>query len=368
MKRAIYMLIIVLMIFLLMYCGKKKTEYREVEVPEKILDLGLKLEKSVEIEDTKYNYLHIYEEGIMVPGFESSSSYIVKIYDRDLNKIRKVKFGMGQGPGEFFGGGTFCSDGKYFYATDNPKRETMVFDKDFKYIRSIKKSGFLFPLFIKNCKALIYEKYVDTANDRLESYMGIYDYETGERRNLFTGPEEVTFKNNFSNLELGYAQMDVLYRGGKIYHIWKKDYSIRVYNERGEIEDAVKVKYEKKRKDKSKEKEWISDMYGSKKRDRYIFPEWVMPVSWMIGLDKGFVVIRRRNYSSDCEGYAEGDYFDYNLKPKGKVKLPCFRWIYKLARGFPSKSLISSDGGYIYLIKEGEESDYIEKWRYEEKN
>ncbi len=366
MKRAIYMLI-VLMIFLLMYCGKKKTEYREVEVPEKIIDLGLKLEKSVEIEDTKYNYLYIYEDGIMVQGFKGDSFYILKIYDRDLNKIREVKFGMGQGPGEFVGGGDFCWDGKNFYATDNPKRETMVFDKDFKYIRSIKRAGFLFPLFIKNCKALLFMKKKYPSIDRMRSYMGIYDYETGERRKLFTGPEEVTYKNKLRYLVIGFAEMDVLYREGKIYHIWKKDYSIRVYNERGEIEDAVKVKYERKRKDKSKEKEWISDMFGSKKRDRYVFPEWVMPVSWMIGLDKGFVVIRRRNYSSDCDGYAEGDYFDYNLKPKGKVKLPCFRWIYGLdPGGFTSKKLISSEGGYIYLIKEGEESDYIEKWRYEE--
>ncbi len=368
MKRAIYMIVIVLMIFLLMYCGKKKTEYREVEVPEKIIDLGLKLEKSVEIEDTKYNNLYIYEDRIMVYGFEGSSSYIVKIYDRDLNKIREVKFGMGQGPGEFYGGGDFCWDGKNFYATDNPKHETMVFDKDFKYIRSIKGAGFLFPLFIKNCKALLYGSYKRTAENKIRSYMGIYDYETGERRKLFTGPEEVTNKNNFRNFIAGYAEMDVLYREGKIYHIWKKDYSIRVYNERGEIEDAVKVKYEKKRKDKSKEKEWISDMFGSKNRNMCIFPEWVMPVSWMIGLDKGFVVIRRKNYSVDCEGYAEGDYFDYDLKPKGKVKIPCFTWIYGLVPRFYSKHLISSDGGYIYLIKEGEESDYIEKWRYEEKN
>jgi hypothetical protein len=83
----------------------------------------------------------------------------------------------------------------------------------------------------------------------------------------------------------------------------------------------------------------------------------------MVPLGKGFVVVRRYSYATDCQGMVEGDYFSYELEMKGKVKIPCFMLIFKLTN--PPQTY-KYHNGYLYLINESQDEYRLEKWLVKE--
>ena len=87
---------------------------------------------------------------------------------------------------------------------------------------------------------------------------------------------------------------------------------------------SVKVDVDMKKVTKEMAVKWLKELMGTSYREnRFAFTEYIQPASYMIPLEKGFVVTRREGYSLQCKGLIEGDFFDYHLKLLGKVQFPC---------------------------------------------
>jgi len=115
----------------------------------------------------------------------------------------------------------------------------------------------------------------------------------------------------------------------------------------------------------SRRLEWLKSQSGSLRLNRKVLSDTVQPASWMVPLGKGLVVVRRYSYDTGCEGMVKADYFSYDLEMMGKVKIPCFWFIFQLRDDFHAKSFKYRDG-YLYLIKETEDDFRLEKWLVKE--
>jgi hypothetical protein len=119
---------------------------------------------------------------------------------------------------------------------------------------------------------------------------------------------------------------------------------------------------------KKKKKEWLFEQFGTFGVSKCIMVDKVQPASWAVPLGKGFAVIRRKDYSTSCQGMVEADYFGYQLNIIGKTMVPCFYKIFMLGVGWIPGTYRYRDG-YLYLIYEDEETEefYLEKWKVEGK-
>jgi hypothetical protein len=154
-------------------------------------------------------------------------------------------------------------------------------------------------------------------------------------------------------------------KNGSIYYINMAAYEIGKYDLEGNCLKRIKVLVDEVKVPDSKRLEWLKAQSGSRMLNRSVLTDTVQPASWMVPLGKGLVVVRRYSYDTDCEGMVEGDYSSYELEMKGKVKIPCFWFIFKLRRDFHAKSFNYKDG-YLYLIKETEHDFRLEKWLVKE--
>lgn len=105
---------------------------------------------------------------------------------------------------------------------------------------------------------------------------------------------------------------------------------------------------------------------GKSYSSRITFSKTITPTSWMVQLKKGFIVIRREDYFNKCTEFANGDYFSYELKFLGKVKVPCFFEIFKIKNGFHVVFSTKYDNNFLYLVNEVDEDIYLEKWEVSE--
>ncbi|GEM_PF-4164722 len=129
---------------------------------------------------------------------------------------------------------------------------------------------------------------------------------------------------------------------------------------------GVKAKFKKIPTASAEEREWVSNLsWGNKKVG---LPDYVYPASRFVPLEKGFIVVRRKKYTWNCEKFSEGDYFTWDLKPLGKVMLPCFSLIYFSQSGFLHYVKKYFRNGYLFLIREdeNEEKIYLERWDVDE--
>jgi hypothetical protein len=154
-------------------------------------------------------------------------------------------------------------------------------------------------------------------------------------------------------------------RNSGIYYINMDAYEIGKYDTGGNCLKKIRVRVDKVKVPDSKRLEWLKAQTSSRMLNRSVLTDTVQPASWMVPLGKGLVVVRRYSYDTDCEGMVEGDYFSYDLEMTGKVKIPCFWFIFTLRRDFHAKSFNYKDG-YLYLIRETEDDFRLEKWLVKE--
>ncbi len=86
-------------------------------------------------------------------------------------------------------------------------------------------------------------------------------------------------------------------------------------------------------------------------------------------MKEGFIVVRNNNgYFINCKGMAEGDYYDYELNFKGKVKIPCFYRINRMGyyQYFRLNYSIFNDNFYLINEDEKKEEIWLERWRFKE--
>ena len=158
-------------------------------------------------------------------------------------------------------------------------------------------------VFRRGCREFLYFLYFRdrwVGDDRWQSTLELVSLPSQESRSMLHTPVWRVYdsKKRF----ILSPTVDVVWgSGGHIYYLWKKDYLLVKMDREGE------VRYEKIATPREKEEEWLEGT--SFKKGKFTFPSYIYPASWIVPLGKGLVVVRRKDYSRECRGFAEGGLF-----------------------------------------------------------
>jgi len=362
------------------HCNRDETEdINEIVLNPKdeSVDVEFTKEKSVPFTGINYGRLFFYNEGsngnfyIYAYGYDSETEKkeIVKKYDSDLNVISQKEFPFGQGPGDVGTGTTFCQVGDYIYGPDNTTRKVNIFDKNFNFIRFVKMTDpFISTNFTKDGN---YFFGFDTNWDPPKGYTYYLVRSTfpGLKKQRIHRIGTFWLWNKQKRVIVGIQPENCFFiKNEKLYYLNSADYRIIMFDMKGNKLKQVRMDVEKQKVPKEKRKEWLLEQTSVRGVQRWELTDIIQPVSWAIPLEKGFAVVKRKDYTTGCRGLAAADYFDYELNLLGKTEVPCFYQIFIL-RSLRFPGSVKYHEGYLYLIYEDEEKEefYLEKWKVEEK-
>lgn len=371
MKKKKILLSLICLLFSMHCSNQKQPPLEEVVLEEnsKFIDLQWVKEKNTDISDVNFAYFYLGRGTVNVYGYSTKQTkcQVLKIYDQDLNLNSEKFFNMGEGPGDLGGAAIFSINGDYTYIADHQQRRVNIFDKELKFIKFIKTPGAFFsPEFINEGKFFISTKYDEMKRGTNTININLISFPDFETKKLITLGPINRFDKNKKLIIGAIPQVHYFHKEGKIYFINMETYQIMMFDLSGKQLKRIKVEVEKIPVPNDLRMAWLEEQIESRILDRFTLVDFVQPASWMIPLNKGFVVIRRSSYSTKCTGLVDADYFDYDLHLLGKVKFPCFYPIYQFSNVYFPRSFAYNDG-YVYLItkdlKETDEDINLEKWK-----
>jgi hypothetical protein len=328
--------------------------------------------KRVDLPNIHYSSLFVTEDQIAVCGYSrDDNGQVLDIYDKELNYRLKKSLFHGQGPGDTGGGARFFKFGNRVYAPDNTQQRINLFDQDFKFIRFVKLIEGHYPLtFIMNGDFFLCIQEKEVGFHIKRTYVvSLFSFPNLRKKILHElGP--FTWKEpNGKIIMYSMDGVDYFYKQDKIYLLNMNSYQINMFDMFGKILKRIRVDVEKQKVPKEKRKPWLKSIGGFYRRNKHRLKlaDYIQPASYMVPLEKGFAVLRRKSYDQKCTGLVEADYFDYGLNQIiGKIQIPCFDRIFRLSIGYSANTYQYRDG-YLYLLCTDEnESFYLEKWKVEE--
>lgn len=353
---------VIIFLISLNHCNKNEEiiEIKENNIQSNVKFINI---KSIDISNIIDLRIHLHKNEVWVYGssIKNEKQILLEIYDQDFKLISTKIFNKGQGPGDLGNGVLFFAFDSFIYAPDNTQKRINIFDKNFKFIKFKKLlHPFLPILFVENGHNFLATElfYIDK---RIGYRINIVTFQGLIKKHLFEfGPYNYFEKHKVlvgENPGFHYFH----YRK-KLYFINMKSYTIDIYNLKGKIEKSIKLKTEIKRVPFNKKSIWLKEQAGSFGVSRGKLADFIQPASWMVPLEKGFVVVKRDSYSTECSGLVQGDYFNYQLELKGKVKLPCFLRIFHLTRGYFPRTFAYKKG-FFFLVNEINGIYKLEKWK-----
>ncbi|MGE5343578.1 MAG: hypothetical protein ACM3SY_19075 [Candidatus Omnitrophota bacterium] len=362
----------------LVHCNKNKNfgndiSSKTITIDEtKTANVRFVLKASVETDFVACPRLAVspYQNKVILYGLSSAknekSDLVAHTYDKLLKFLNRKTFMHGQGPGDV-GNNNIISIGKdQLMISENSNQRVSIYDNDWNYKTSFRHK-FEIDAFeaYEDGKCFISADSLDNGKKEEISFFtgSIYDFKI--RR---------FFKTDFSfrNLEKkgirkyilgGGTNYSWFYRNNRIFILDCAKYRLLKFDARGKQLKDITVKMKKKKTDQSLIDEYSRDQGIYNYRKTFIFNDTVDPTAAMIPLSKGFVVIRRQDYSSNCNGMSDGDYFTDNLEYVGKVKIPCFFELLMLGFASRKNESVKFDNGFLYLVQERDDKTMIEKWQ-----
>jgi hypothetical protein len=356
--------------------GSKAFVATEIGEAQNVRPSGIVLEKSVSFLDISYPSIFSNNEFIYIYGFGKESDagkekVRINKYDVALNLLSVVYIPVGQGPGDLGAGPVFSGCGDQVYVSDNTQRRISVFDSDLNYMK------------LYNTKNHLYSTQMSTDGSFLVCAMNRENHRPQSRmerlldccrltlpdldktRLLTHGPfspfDEHT-KKIIVGKEPGYH---FFLKNNHFYYLDMAAYEITKISMDGKIQKKIKVNTTPAKVPEAKRAEWLKAQLGRANLpilDKCSLTDTIQPASWMIPLEKGFAVIRRNSYDTDCDGPVQADYFNYNLDPICKTDFPCFTHIFTLRRDFFPRSVLYAQNA-LYTIIDTPTDYKLKKWK-----
>ncbi len=367
------LLIIPLLILFLSHCNTEKAiEAVHIQEKNNLLDVQINLVKEVKVEqdneiltsaslyyDKAGNKIGVY--GHISP----EKDLLINIFDTDLNFEKTKILKCGQGPGEVSERTFIFPYKEKIIASVHIFRKVSIFDKDFHFIKS--------DLALRNGRFINKGNHILTVR-RLSGRKGIsfefyvVAYPGFKEKKLATfGPYSNNFRRDKKNRSIfGYfPEFDYFYKNNTIFLVNLKNYTITTYSLAGNLLKKIIVDHKILKVPENMKVKWIKEWLGEQCTD-VTFPDIVHPAAAAVPLGKGFVILRRKDYSMLCtDVFMEGDYFDYDLNLLGKVKIPCFfRGLVIIDKPIYTHHF---QDGYLYTVTRGDDDRFIlKKWLVKE--
>ncbi|MGE5343575.1 MAG: hypothetical protein ACM3SY_19060 [Candidatus Omnitrophota bacterium] len=367
---------LLIMTILLAYCSKNinsgdETPSKTITIDEtKMSKVRFLLKSSVESDFIAYPRIAVspYQNKVILYGLSStneSSELVAQTYDKSLRLLNRKAFLHGQGPGDI-GNNNIISIGKdKLMISESSNSRVSVYDSDWKYQTSLRHNFEADAFEIYEDGNLFIFKELNYKGDKESTFFAvgsIYDF----KLNRF-----FTTEDYFRYVAIGGVKKYLMgentthswfYKNKRMFILDCGNYRLLQFDTKGKKIKDIIVKIKKKKTDQSMSDQYFRDIGLYKFRNRFRFSDTIDPAAGMIPLSKGFVVIRRQDYSDNCNGFTEGDYFSDELKYIGKVNVPCY---YNLLLPFLESRKNESgkfDNGFLYLIQERDDKTVIEKW------
>jgi hypothetical protein len=374
--RKLPLLVTIILLAFLSHCKKDgNKDVKEIVIDEKAIRLNLALEKvsSVKLPGIRFPNLshdgaHVYAYGYST--IKGQQGVILRKYDGQLNVLSENMFPIGQGPADVGGGVHFYPGGDFIYAPDNTQARVNIFDKNFEFVKFVNLQGYLPITMIKDGRYFLGTHWGINRSDGKDIYsVELVSFPQLKKTKLYT-LEPRTAINSQKKFVFGKSsEFSYFYRNYKntdrIYFVDMITYRVIVFDFNGNIIKNVRLNVEMKRVPPEMKNKWLREQASRQMVNRSKLTDWIHPVAKMVPLEKGFVVIRRKDYMSECSGMVEGDYFNFDAELQGKVQFPCYFRINKLRRGYITRTAMSF-GGHLYLANEINEEYFLEKWRLSE--
>jgi hypothetical protein len=335
-----------------------------IEEPFKNFPLTFEKVKTASFEDMGYPSLYVDEREIGVYGFvKNNGREQVGVYrfDHDLNQKGKKYIHIGQGPGDTGTGTRFYPFEELLLASDNTIRRLTFYDREFnfqKFITLKKETPFYFfkdgEFCISVNSVLKNKKEFDTIH-----ITSIPSFESKKIHEIGPGRRVKRMLGESPGYDFFYH-----HKNEWVYIINMASYEILTFDLNGVLQKKVKVNTEVIKIGTEEQKTYIKEYLGEWGVQRgYKFYKIVQPASLMVPFEKGFVVIRRNDWRISGDGFCDGNMFDYDLNPIGKVKIPEFYSCYYVEGTMTCPHTSRYYKGYFYLVKETEEDSRLEKWK-----
>lgn len=376
MKRKITIVMLILTA-ILNFCSKEKsgpdTIIQGIIKPDenKRSSVTFTLEDKIHVPKLLYPMLAISaaQDRIYIYGWymDEPEKFIIKVYNRKLEYILQRTFFVGQGPGDVAATNIITPIDDKIYISGNSNSRVGIFNSNLDYIDCIKYSwervGGPFPL-MDNGNYFIGMETNLIGKNNIVKFKLVSFPDMREKVILEKSIIHPSFNNGIYLID-DRPNFSSFCKDKNIYFSYMNDYHLLKYNLKGDKLKDVIVKVKKIKISETEKKLYLKDHFQLKNyRFKATFSDYVMPASRMVPLNKGFIMIRRENYSTDCNGMAEGDYFNYGIEFVGKVKIPCFYQVYLLRTTFWGS--YQYDDGFLFLVNEVDEQLWLEKWQVEE--
>lgn len=370
-------MILVILVFFPHCKHSDETGGEEIVLEEKTEPANVKFvfDRKIEVPDMTYPSLYKTDNEVYVYGFstESPQKVILNVYNNDLELASQKKFNIGEGPGDLGTGCHFFVFNENIYVPDNTQMRVNIFDKELNFVKFVllTQPMFLPVTFVKNG-----EYFLGTTTELVESSKRLYPsyivrFPGLEKKQFQTiGPSD-PFNSSTPPLKLVLGKtpfFHYFYKDEKIYFIKMDDYLLSLFDMEGQLLKKVRVNVEEIKVPKDKKMPWLKEQRGGKSLEKFDLADHIQPASWLVPLGKGFAVLRRKTYSTECVGSVEADYFDYELNPKGKLEFPCFYQAFQFRGVGYFYWVYEYRQDYLYLVNENEENEtfYLEKWQVTE--
>ena len=370
--KAKIMILISISIITLIHCEKKEI------IPSKVIAIDenkaakvtFTLIKRLEISDIQSPKIALQEGGnVYVYGNslqKGKKNFLVNIYNRELEFVSQKQFQLGQGPGDVGLTNIISPFKDNIYICENSNLRVSIYDGDFKYIKFISYGNSRFYPFelINEGRHFITWTTVDERNLEAISFllgsfptMKAKEYYRTEFYSIYDSKHRVLLGEN--------TEHSFFFKMDFIYLLIPQKYHILKFDLKGKKVGELIAKVKAIETDEDLTAQFLEEQGYKGNKYKFRFSNVVTQTSFMVPLRNGFVVPRRKNYSIKCQDSTEGDYFSYQLEFKGKVALPCFYNMFKIALGNPIIST-KNDSTYLYLLNEVEENFILEKWEVSE--
>lgn len=271
---------------------------------------------------------------LLVFHFEAPGAQKKKVfcdaYSHQLEWLWRKEFYAGQGPGDIVPACRVFFINNLIYCLEYRYKRISIFDSEMNLQRitqaqfangdsAISQDGgyFYWTSLAKGNKDMTLWKTKVSGNEKEKlAYFGPFSgsrYDNGNQKILLKSlPDRIIFS-----------------RENHVFFLNCKTYTINRVHITGTLDRAIhyivpEITLSKNEKERNLAALLKSYNIPSHRKSRFALASFVQPASGVACLANGFVVLRRENYNPIYPKTIEGDYFTYDLVPKGKVQFPSF--------------------------------------------
>ncbi len=361
MKRVFFILMI-LVISLINCKSKEKINEKVLDLNNNFISLKLVEEKSIKLDVVTKDMpgiAKIDDDFIYITFLNLDKNMEIWKYNDNLEFQDKFILKYGHGPGEVINPRIYGGGLNNILIYDPPSYKYNLYDKNFKFIKQYRLSDLGTFLYYgykyipeHNCILDAFYTYVSKSKTGMKAVIKIYLISLLKEKTKNKEIFNITI-DKFKNYKSIVAYpVHFTYFDKYIYILNTKEYKIYKMDIKGKLIKNIKVKFKGKRFTENEIEKWIESHYGSKYKNRFLYPEELWPACWIMPLGKGIAVGRRKDYNTNRNEPIIVDYFDKDLNFIGKIKLSYFKYWNDPNGGQQfADILFNCKGDIIYRIK-----------------